>query len=300
MNGQSQALVYIALIATQILFGINYATSKVIVTKLDPFIWSNLRFVIAGLIMLSYCLITRRKHPIINKNFILPILPLSLLGMALGQGLFLLGLKNTTSVNTAIITTSIPILTLVIVVLRKQEAVTMNKLLGFLLAFAGVIFIRDLSTVSFGSDTFLGDIFVFLGALSFALYLSYGKKFLMGHDSLWVTTWMLLISGLFMTLINITDLLSFEFPTIDSVFIASAAFTILGATLITYFLSNWALKKAPSGNVALFIYLQPVVAGLNGWYFLDEAITLRMIICSALIMSGLLVSILPNLLKKTA
>lgn len=294
----SQFIIYAALILIQVLFGINYSTSKVIVGKLDPFIWSNIRFVIAGAIMLVFTLATRRPHPKPTKAFWVPIIPLSLVGMAFGQGLFLLGLKHTTSVNTAIITTSIPILTLLVVVLRKQESITINKLIGFFLAFSGVVFIRDLSQVSFGAETFIGDLMVFLGAFCFALYLSFGRKFLLHFDNLWTTTWMFIISGIFMTLINIPKFSSFVMPDMNNVFIGSASFTIIGATLITYFLNNWALKRAPSGNVALFIYLQPVIAGLIGWYFLDETITLRMVICSMLIMSGLIFSIMPNLRGK--
>ena len=100
--------VYIALILIQVLFGINFATSKIIVDKLDPIIWSNIRFLLAGIAMLILTLAARRKHPKIDKDFLLPLVPLSLFGMALGQGLFLFGLKYTTSINTAIITTSIP------------------------------------------------------------------------------------------------------------------------------------------------------------------------------------------------
>lgn len=298
MNQSSQVVIYAALILIQVLFGVNYSTSKVIVGKLDPFIWSNARFLIAGFLMLFVTLLARSPHPKMTKAFLLPIIPLSLLGMALGQGLFLLGLKHTTSVNTAIITTSIPILTLLVVVLRKQESITINKLIGFFLAFSGVVFIRDLSQVSFGAETFIGDLMVFLGAFCFALYLCFGKKFLLGHDNLWVTTWMFMISGIFMTLINIPKFSTFVMPELTNVFVGSATFTIIGATLITYFLNNWALKRAPSGNVALFIYLQPVLAGIIGWYFLDEQITLRMVVCSMLIMSGLIFSILPALRGK--
>ena len=74
-------------------------------------------------------------------------------------------------------------------------------------------------------------------------------------------------------------------------FFYCAVFSIFGATLLTYFLNNWALKRAPSGNVAIFIYLQPVVAGVIGYFFLKEVITMRMVICSGLILTGLLFSI---------
>ena len=289
--------VYYALILVQILFGINYGASKIIVEQLDPIIWSNARFFFAGIGMLIITLVMRRPHPKLTKEFLLPIVPLSLLGMALGQGLFLFGLKGTTSINTAIITSSIPILTLIIVVIRRHEHLTLNKLIGIVLSFCGVIFIRDLSSVSFGAETLNGDLLVFLGALCFALYLSFGKSFLAKHDNLWVTTWMFFISAIAMTLVNIPKFGHTELPELEGTFLACVIFSIIGATVITYFLSNWALAKAPSGNVALFIYMQPIVAGTIGYFFLGETLSVRIIICSVLIMSGLIISILPTLLK---
>ena len=39
-----------------------------------------------------------------------------------------------------------------------------------------------------------------------------------------------------------------------------AAFIVLGGTVVTYFLNNWALRHAESSQVTLYIYLQTVVA----------------------------------------
>lgn len=290
---KSEALIiYSVLVLIQVLFGVNFSTSKIIVGKLDPIIWSNIRFVLAGIGMLFITLIFRRKHPPLTKDFLVPLVPLSLLGMALGQGLFLFGLKYTTSINTAIITTSIPILTLVIVVIRRQESLTVPKAVGFLLSFIGVLAIRDLSQLQFSSQTFIGDMMVFTGAMCFALYMSYGKPFLSRFDNMWITTWMFLISGLIMTIFNIPKWMEFKMPELDAVLIGSASFTIIGATLFTYLLNNWVLKRAPSGNVALFIYLQPVVAAFVGWKFLGENITARMILCTFMILTGLVCSML--------
>lgn len=282
----------------QILFGVNFATSKIIVGKLDPFIWSNIRFFIAGIIMLIITLLMKREHPKFSKKFFLPIISLSLLGMALGQGLFLFGLKLTTSVNTAILTSTIPILTALIVVFRKQESLNIYKIIGIVLAFIGVIFIRDLSTMSFNSETFIGDLLVFCGALCFALYLSYGKNFLMNNDNMWVTTYMFLTASLIMFVYNIPRIELFTLPKeTTNIFWFSFIYTIIGATVLTYFLNNWALKRAASGNVALFIYLQPVVAGIIGHLFLDEIISLRMMFSSVLVLVGVVVTLIPNFKK---
>lgn len=279
------------LIFIQVLFGVNFPASKVIVTDMDPILWSNLRFLLAGIAMGLLSLAFRRKHPALNKEFLVPVTILSILGMALGQGLFLVGLRYTTSINSAILITCIPILTLLVVVLRKQEELTFNKLIGFVMSFMGVILMRDITSFRLDNTTLLGDVLVFSAALCFALYLSFGKKFFMKYDNMWATTWMFLVSGVLMSFFNLTKFQELGDKNFSNIFMMCALFSIFGATLLTYFLNNWALKRASSGNVAIFIYLQPVVAGLIGFFFLDEVITVRMMICSVLILTGLLFSL---------
>ncbi len=290
-NQESVVVVFVVLLVIQLLFGINYSTSKVIVTQVDPFLWSNIRFIIAAIVLGVVTLVMRRPHPKVDKHFILPLIPLSLLGMSLGQAFFLVGLKNTTSVNTAIITSAIPILTMLVAMLKGDDKMNRYKFWGLVLSFSGVIFIREIKEFNFGSQTFFGDMMVFLAAMCFALYLNFAKKFLPKYDNLWITTWMFLFAGIAMTLYNVPLWINFTMPTVDSTFIGSAIFTILGATVLTYFLNNWALKRASAGNVAIFIYLQPVVAGILGWYFLGEIITLRTVVCSLLIFTGVVISL---------
>jgi drug/metabolite transporter (DMT)-like permease len=288
---QGTYLIYGVLILIQVLFGFNFAASKIIVKELDPILWSNIRFLLSGIILGVVTLILKRKHPPMTREFFLPIIPLSLMGMALGQGLFLFGLKKTTSINTAIISTAIPLLTLMIVILRGQEKLTWMKFLGFICALLGVIFLRDFENFQLSSETFMGDMMVLLGGLCFAIYLSYGKQFLQKFDNLWITTWMFLISGIFMFLFNFNTWSNFSIPVLEMNFMVSAGYSIIGATVLTYFLNNWALKQVPSGVVALFIYLQPMVAAIVGWAILGEELTLRMLFASLLILLGVVLSI---------
>ncbi len=283
-------MIYYVLVFIQVLFGINFPASKIIVNQMDPVLWSNLRFFIAGLFMLFFTLLARRKHPKVDKSFIINVTVLSILGMALGQGLFLIGLKYTTSINSAILITCIPILTLFFVVISGHEKLTWNRFLGFLLSFGGVILMRDLSQFSLGNQTLIGDALVFAAAGCFGAYLTFGKKFFMKTDNMWATTYMFIISGIVMGLFNIGKFSQIQTIDYTPIFVSSGLYSILGATLLTYFLNNWALKRAPSGNVAIFIYLQPIVAGIVGWWFLGEVVSFRTLMCSVLIMCGLLFS----------
>jgi drug/metabolite transporter (DMT)-like permease len=284
--------VILVLILIQILFGINFPASKIIVKQMDPILWSNIRFLLAGVGMLFVTLAFRRKHPKVDKEFLQSVIPLSLLGLALGQGLFLTGLKYTTAINSSIMTTCIPILTLLIVVIRKQEDLTFNKLSGFVLAFMGVVLMRDITNFSLSNSTLIGDALVFSGTVCFALYLSFGKAFFKKYDNMWSTTWMFFISGFAMTFLNLGKFQELSTIELSTEFKLCAVFSIIGATLLTYLLNNWALQKIAAGSVAVFIYLQPVVAGVIAYFYLGEVVTFRMILCSVLILAGLLFTII--------
>ena len=290
--------IYLVLIFIQVLFGANFPASKIIVSRIDPLLWSNVRFLIAGIIMAFFSILMRRKHPPLTKEFILPLLPLSILGMGLGQGLFLIGLNYTTPVNSAVLITFIPILTLLIVILRKQEELTFNKLFGFVMAFMGVILLRDITNFTLSNRTFLGDSLVFLSALCFALYLCFGKEFLMKFDNMWTTSWMFIISGLLMSIFNIDKFIEITELDMSYDLFYCCLYSVFGATILTYFLNNWSLKRVSSGNVAIFIYLQPIVAGLIAYFYLDQEISFRVFFCSLLILSGLIFTIWDDSSKK--
>ena len=61
-----------------------------------------------------------------------------------------------------------------------------------------------------------------------------------------------------------------------------AIFPTIGAYLLTY----WALARAESSLVALFVYLQPVIAGITGAIFLGERPALTTLAGGALIFAA--------------
>src|SRR4051812_48126190 len=99
-------LVFGALIAVQILFGINYVVSKIVVDALPPLVWASIRVVLASGIMLAISMSTRRhRHPTDGRKFFLPLIAYALLGIIINQGSFLVGLHYTTATNSAVLNT---------------------------------------------------------------------------------------------------------------------------------------------------------------------------------------------------
>jgi drug/metabolite transporter (DMT)-like permease len=69
------------------------------------------------------------------------------------------------------------------------------------------------------------------------------------------------------------------------------AFAIVGGTFFTYFLNIWALSHARSSSVALFIYVQPIVASLLAWGWMGQVPTIRTVTASALIFVGMILGL---------
>ena len=282
---------FVALIAVQVLFGIGYVVSKVLVGAFPPLVWASVRIIISAGIMMAIARASGRKSPRGWNEFFKPLIGLSLLGMIINQSAFLVGLKYTTSTNSAILNTLIPIFTLMIVSLRKVEKLTLRRGLGFLVALVGVLSIRHVEQFHFSDRTFLGDFLTMLNCLSYATFLVVGKSFLERHDKLWTTAWLFVYGSVGITILAIPDYLRFSPPQMTSQLWFCAAFAVLGTTLLTYFLNFWALARAKSSSVALYIYLQPVVAAALAYFFLGEQVTSRTVGSAGLIFSGMLLAI---------
>lgn len=296
MNTSSppKALVLSALIGVQVLFGVNYVISKVVVDAFPPLAWASFRLVIATITMVAIALLSGRKHPKVGKNFFIPLIGFSLLGMIINQASFLVGLHYTKATNSAVLNTTIPAFTLLIVSLRGQEPLTLKRAFGFLMAFSGVLVIRRVEELNLSNQTLIGDLLTLLNCLSYSFFLSYSRKFLQENDRIWTTAWLFIYGTLGMGVLALPDWAHFHWPAMNTTLVACMIFAIFGGTLLTYFLNFWALAYTKSSSVALFIYLQPVVASLLAWTWFGEQITMRTLASIGLVFLGVLVALSPD------
>ena len=294
-NGQlwkpNPKLVLAALLTVQVLFGVNYVITKIVVSVFPPLLWASFRIIISTLFMLSAAFMSGHEHPKDGKKFFGPLVIFACLGIIINQGSFLVGLRYTTATNSAVLNTLIPVFTLLLVTIRGQEKLTGKRLAGFIFALTGVLSIRKIEEISFGNTTWIGDLLTVLNCLSYAFFLSFGKKFMERHDRFWTTFWLFAYGSVGLTALGMHDWMTFTWPTISPPLLACMAFAIVGGTLLTYFLNFWALAHARSSSVALFIYFQPIVACLLAWGWMGQTPTLRTACSSALIFVGMLLGL---------
>lgn len=287
MQTPKPGLVTLALITVQLLFGINYVVSKIVIQAFDPFVWASLRIAISTVAMFGFAVMSGHKPPKLTKSYLLPMVGFALLGTIINQVCFLVGLKHTTSSNSAVLNTLIPVFTLLVVTIRGQEAFTFRRGVGFFLALTGVLVLRKIENFKFSDETALGDLLTVTNCFSYALFLSFSKSFFEKHDRIWTTAFLFLYGTIGITAVAAPHWANFQFPEMNPNLWAAAFFAVFGATLATYFLNFWALAHAKSSRVALYIYIQPVVTTLITWGFMGEPITLRTILSGLMIFLGM-------------
>lgn len=269
-------MVYIALIFIQLLFGVNFVASKYVLNHINSWDFVFVRFFISGLTLslialLFYSLKKQISSVILPGRFILWAVNLGILGFALSQTLFLQGLKMTTAANTSIFSTTIPLLTYLVAILRGKKTLSLVDVFGFTTAFLGVLILKGVDQISFEKQNLIGDLVVLLGCFSIASFISYSKDFFTRVPSILGTAYLLTFGSLFLAPVTFyhSDFQWIELLRQDYYFLLAFVFTIFGATLLTYLLSHWTLKKISSETLALYIFIQPVVATLLAYFFLD-------------------------------
>lgn len=280
-----------ALLGVQVCFGFNYIFSKKIVMVFSPFVWADIRILISTVVLVTIAILRRAPFPPMTKEFLKPLLFFALTGTVINQICFLLGLKYTTATNSAILNTLIPIFTLMLVILRGQEKATFRSIVGFISALFGVLWLRGVENFTFSDQTFIGDLLIMVNCLSFAIFLTSSKAFFEKYDRGWSTALIFAVGSIGISIISLPAWVGVEWPEMNLDLWFSVFYGIVGGTILPYVLNNFALAHARTSSVALFIYIQPMIAALAGWLFLSETITFRTIGASLLIFGGVLLGL---------
>lgn len=277
---------YFVLALVQILFGINFVVSKVIVEKIPPILWAELRFLSSGLILLAILFSLKYKIPKLQKEDWISIFFLGFIGFTTGQSLLLQGIKFSTAGHAAILSSTIPLFALLISIFRKQESLSFLKGMGFILSFLGILVIQNIEKTNFQSQGLVGDLLILISCLGVGAYLSLGKSFFKRVDPLWATAFFFLMASAQLLPFALHEAYFIKTLSYSLNLIGAAFYSIIGATVLAYFLSNWVLSKLPSGPVALFTYLQPITAIFFSVTFLGEVLTSRVLLGTLLVFIG--------------
>lgn len=247
-----------ALLGANVIYGANYIIAKGIMpNKIGPSAFVFLRIVGAGILFWVIKSFIKER---IDKKDIFRLALCGLLGVATNQLLFFHGLNLTSPIDASIIITSIPVMVLVFSALILKEKITKNKLIGITVGGIGAILLIWYGKSAAGTSSTLGNLFVFINACSYALYLVIVKPMMKKYNALNVISWVFLFGFLFMFPFGIGDFLATDFSSFDLNTYLAVGFVVIFTTFLAYLFNIYALNYVSPSVTGSYVYLQPAVS----------------------------------------
>jgi drug/metabolite transporter (DMT)-like permease len=277
---------HVALFMVQVMFGTWPIFGKIALRALSPTALVALRVGGAAICFLILQKILGRVKVIGRKDFARLFL-YSILGVVLNQFFFVKGLSYTTVVNATIIGTTIPIFTLLVCLVLGLDRVSLLRIFGIILAGAGVVYLVDPMRADFSAHTTLGNILIVANSLSYGAYIAISKDMLKRYGALTVITWIFIFGSVLTLPFGVWSIASSDTVQSAGPFIwLVVLYIILVPTIGAYYLNAWALARVSPSTVAVYIYLQPLIAFIFGPIILNEPLSSRTGIAALLIFAG--------------
>ena len=199
----------------------------------------------------------------IERRDIVPLIIASLLVIGLNQVLIIVGMSLTSPVDASVVCSLTPIFTLIFGAILMGIAFTWNKALGVTIGLAGAlifVFTGQADAETYVSNPVLGDVACLMAQVFGALYLVCFTKLISKYSLITLMKWMFLISGIAVLPFSLPDMLAVDWSQVILMEYIDLTFIILFGTCLAYMLIPVAQRRVEPTVIAMYNYLQPVVA----------------------------------------
>jgi drug/metabolite transporter (DMT)-like permease len=250
--------IVVTLLVVQAMFGTLPLTGQTVMRWIPPLGAASLRAVGAALVFAVIC---RGRLATVALRDVPWLVLFSFLAVIGNQVLFLEGLSRSTQINASVLITTIPVFTVGFALALRRERASWPKLGGVAVGLAGALLLTHVESFDLSNRTVVGNLLVVANCSLWSLHLVLARPFLARIPPLVMISWLFLIGALVLAPLGLPaaiDGLAAAPPAAWGV----AAWMLAGPTVLAYLLNIRVLRDAESSLVAIFTYLQPLIAGV--------------------------------------
>ena len=223
----------------------------------------------------------------VERKDLFKLMLCGLFGVAINQLFFFKGLNLTKPINASLIILMIPIMVLIVSAILLREAVTRQKIIGVALGLSGAgLLIGYGQSIEFNQDGFIGDIFIFINAVSYGFYLVLAKPLMVKYHPLVVIKWVFTFGWLVVLPFSIEQVMTVSWATIPFNIWVAILYVLLGVTFLNYLLNSVALSILSPTVVSAYVYAQPILASMIAIGFGKDELTSLKVVAYILIFIG--------------
>lgn len=260
-----------ALLFVQLFFGLFPLFGKVAFGAFAAQSIGAWRIAVGGLVLGTLAALVHGRRFLPERGDLPRLFLCGLLGILLNMVLFLEGLQRSSAIEVALLLPLIPVFTLIVAVLARQERFDMPRAIGMAAAFVGAGLVLFERGGRFGGDHTVGNLLVVANELCYAIYFVLLRPLLAKYPPLVLTAWVFLLSAWSIPFLAGPDapLLPETVPTDAWV---ALGYIVIFPTVFTYLLNSFALVRVSASTAASFIFLQPMITVVGALWWLGEGL----------------------------
>jgi drug/metabolite transporter (DMT)-like permease len=281
---QHRLAVFFALGLVYLFWGSTYLGIRIAVESIPPALMCATRFLVAGFLMLAYCVITGRSIRFSARQ----------LGQIAVVGVLLLMGGNLTlsyaeqyvpSGIAALLVASIALWFLILdALILGDHPISARGLFGLVLGVSGLVVLlwpELTASGALGRKEMWWSLALIAGSFSWALGSVLSKLWKSG-GSVSATGWQILFAGV-ANMIYAFFAKDFSHVVWTPRGIGAITYLVIFGSLVGYTAYIWVLDNAPAAIVSTYAYVNPVVAVFLGWLILHERVDAYLLTGSAIV-----------------
>jgi drug/metabolite transporter (DMT)-like permease len=279
--------VHLVLAAVQLMFASLAIAGRFVLPRFPAGALVAIRILGATLVLFIVNAVTRRTWVWAARD-LWRLAALGMLGIAANQTLFLYGLQHSTAINASILVSTVPVFTVLGSVLTGREPATPLVLAGVAIAALGTVYLIGPDRISLAPDLALGNALIVAGMVCNAAYFLYSKSVVGRYDSITVSFYVMLFASVGVLPFGLSASRNLDVSAVTPTVWGWVIYIVIFPTILTYLLNIWALQRASSNVVAVYIYLQPLfTAAVAPLLLSGEQLTTRAMVGGLTIFTGL-------------
>lgn len=279
-------LIVLAFFSIYVIWGSTYLLNKIAVTELPPFMLASIRFITAGIIIFIIAYFMGSKLSVTRKQLINSTIA-GFLFLSFGNGVIVWALKYVDSSFAALESSAQPLVVLLLMRILEGKKIKTMSVVGVVLGMIGIFLLVSQKQFMSQEGSLLGMVMIFVCIISWA----YGSLFVAKADlppNFFVNTgYQMLTAGISLLIVSL--LLGDEW-TLPSQWSGRVQFSmialVLFGSIVAFTAFNYLLRTVSPEKVATSTYVNPIIAMVLGWYFLEEQITLQSVFAASVLLIG--------------
>ena len=290
MNRQYRYL--LLLLMAQLFWAGNFIIGRAMHTAIPPFTFAFYRWLLVSILLLPWTFRSCMRYQTVIKHHWCSIAIWSVLSIVIYTPFIYLGLRSTSVLSGSLMTATIPVLIVLLSAFIIRYALCFKIVIGIVLSLIGVLLILTHGQVMrlIGVHYNIGDVIIFIGAITWALAAVLYKKFAIPLPpviflSITSIIGTIILFPCFLMEHHLGHSMHYHWITF-----ASIAYTALFSSIIAFSCWNMGIQQVGPATSGYFLNLLPVFSSLFAIMFLGESLHVYHVMGFSLVFIGIVLS----------